>query len=159
MDYLAQDTSADSSASAQAASTQFGIQGRNKNAHENVYQAHMIQTLKILIRQSSKQYLKLILNKLRNYMSGNIYNTRAGRILASMCSCLVQSGIKTEAFELLFDDVYDNLSKIKDQQVARNFKADERGDIESMWNLQIFAELMKAPGTVSLAWLDSISSK
>jgi proteasome activator subunit 4 len=63
VDYLASDNSGESSASAAAASNQFSINGRHKNAHENIYQAHLMQTLRIIVRQSSNAYLKLILNK------------------------------------------------------------------------------------------------
>lgn len=56
MDILASDISADSSASAAAASNQFGI---SKSNNENIYQAQLIQTLRVLVRQSSKDILKV----------------------------------------------------------------------------------------------------
>jgi hypothetical protein len=55
---LAQDTSAESSASAAAASNQFAL-CKSKNIEENVYQIQLINTIKILIRQSSKTILKV----------------------------------------------------------------------------------------------------
>ena len=157
VEYLASDTSADCSASAAAASNQFSINGRNKNAQENIYQAHMMQTLKIIIRQSSKQYLKLILNKMRNYLNSNIYNPRSGRILASVCACLVGSAIDSQSFEIFFSYCYDNLSKIKDNKTFEQLAHDERGDIEVIWNLQLFSELMKANGPVLLKHMDKIT--
>ena len=56
MDILASDISADSSASAAAASNQFSI---TKSNNENIYQAQLIQTLRVLVRQSSKGILKV----------------------------------------------------------------------------------------------------
>ena len=117
----------------------------------------MMQTLKIIIRQSSKQYLKLILNKMRNYLNSNIYNPRSGRILASVCACLVGSAIDSQSFEIFFTYCYDNLSKIKDNKTFEQLAHDERGDIEVIWNLQLFSELMKANGPVLLKHMDKIT--
>lgn len=59
VDILASDISADSSASAAAASNQFSI---SKSNNENIYQAQLIQTLRVLVRQSSKDILKVRIN-------------------------------------------------------------------------------------------------
>jgi hypothetical protein len=60
IDTLAQDTSAESSASAAAASNQFAL-SKSKNIEENVYQVQLINTIKVLFRQSSKSILKVFL--------------------------------------------------------------------------------------------------
>ena len=61
VDNLASDTSCESSASAAAASSYFAVNGRIKHTDENAYQAQIIQTIRVLIRQSSKSYLKVSL--------------------------------------------------------------------------------------------------
>ncbi len=58
IDNLASDTSAESSASAAAASNQFALT-KSKNLDENVYQIQLINTIKVLIRQSSKPIFKV----------------------------------------------------------------------------------------------------
>ena len=91
VEYLASDHSSDSSASAAAASTQFSLNNRNKSTNENYYQAHMINTMRVLISQSSDALLTLMLNKMRNYIASNTYNQRPGRILAHICGYLTLS--------------------------------------------------------------------
>jgi hypothetical protein len=59
VDILASDISADSSASAAAASNQFSISSKGKHLDENVYQAQLIQTLRVIVRQSSKDIIKV----------------------------------------------------------------------------------------------------
>jgi proteasome activator subunit 4 len=157
IDNVASDTSSDSSASAAAASSYFAVNGRVKNTDENAYQAHMIQTIRVLIRQSSKPFLKLILNKLKNFIDGNNYNIRSGRIVASICGFLAASGYGRESFETLFNYVYENLSKFKESKSYEQFLKDERGDIEVTWNLQLLAELMKANGLILVEHINRIT--
>ena len=157
IDNLASDTSSDSSASAAAASTYFAVNGRVKNTDENAYQAQMIQTIRVLIRQSSKPILKLILNKFKNSINGNTYNVRSGRIVASICGFLAVSGIGRECFETFFNYLYDNLSKLRESKNYEQFLKDERGDIEVAWNLQLLAELMKANGLILVDHIQRIN--
>ena len=141
VDTLASDTSAESSASAAAASNHVALT-KSKNLDENVYQIQLISTVKVLFRQSSKQILRVITNKLKNQINGNSFNARAGRILANMCSLLVwNKNSGSYAFEIFFNYVYENLSKIKESKNYEQILRDERGDIEVSWNLQLLAEV------------------
>lgn len=122
IDQLASDISSESSASAAAASKQFSISGGNKNADENYYQAHIIHTSKVLIRQSSKQILKLIFNKISNYINGNNFIARAGRILSSICGYLCTApNFSQYAFDSFFKDVYESLRNFKEEKNCKNF--------------------------------------
>ena len=158
IDTLAQDTSAESSASAAAASNQFAL-AKSKNLDESVYQIQLINTIKILIRQSSKPILKIILNKIGNYINGNSFNARSGRILANICGLLAwNKNTGQQAFDQFFNYVYDNLSKIKDSTSHyENVLKDERGDIDISWNLQLLAELTKSNGQILVANIDKIN--
>jgi proteasome activator subunit 4 len=133
IDNLSSDAVNESSATAAHASTQYTI-GNNKNM-DDISQVYLLQVLKVLIRQSSKEILKLILSKVRNYISGNSYNIRSGRILASLCYYLASTvsyyfkilklysnnffktkGIGESAFSLFFEYVYENLKKFKESK-------------------------------------------
>ena len=59
MDHLANDTSAESSAS--AAQAAYSLNNHDVT-EENVTQVHVIQMLKVLVTQSSKKILKVCLN-------------------------------------------------------------------------------------------------
>ncbi|CAF0770306.1 unnamed protein product [Brachionus calyciflorus] len=148
-DQLASDTSAESSASAAAASKSFTYSSRNKNNDDNYYQAHMIHTIKILIRQSSKDILKIIFNKIRNYINSNNFNARSGRILSATCGYLAcTNNFGDFAFESFFNQVYENLSRFKEGKNYELFLKDERGDIEVEWNLQLLTELSRVNGVI-----------
>lgn len=123
IDQLASDISSESSASAAAASKHFSVSNSNKNADENYYQAHIIHTSKVLIRQSSKQILKLILNKISNYINGNNFIARAGRILSSICGylCTAQN-FGQFAFENFFTEVYESLRNFKEGKNCKKFQ-------------------------------------
>jgi hypothetical protein len=101
--------------------------------------------------------LKLILNKVRNYIDGNTFNVRAGRIVASLCFSLTSSNkFGKVAFGIFFDYVYQNLSKIKSTKHYDDFLTTERGDIEVTWNLQLFAELMNTNGEILSSYMKRI---
>lgn len=85
---------------------------------ENVIQSHLLQMLKTLASQSSKKILKLIVKKLQAFMRDKSFNFRAGSILASFCSYLVNS-IYSEAFDVFFNNLYDTLREFKDSQQCR----------------------------------------
>jgi proteasome activator subunit 4 len=153
---LASDTSSESSASATAASTQFAI--KNKGSDENAYQAYILQTVRILTRQSSKNFLKLILNKIKNFINGNSYNIRTGRILASICGSLARSGLGHEAFETFLNYVYENLSKLKLSSSYEQTLRNERGDLEVTWNFQLLSELLKCDGTIIVNHMERIGN-
>lgn len=100
------------------------------------------------MKQSSKQILKIILNKVKAYMNGSTFNMRAGRIVSGICAWLSLSGIDNLAFCTFIDYVYENLNKIRLGKNYESILENERGDIEVSWNLQLLSELTKAPGPV-----------
>ena len=126
---------------------------------ENAYLTNMMYTIRVLIRQSSRPILKLILGKFKNYISGHSYNVKSGKVVASMCGCLSSStqGYAAICFDTLFDLVYENLRRLKENKNYELFLRNERGDIEIQWNLELLAGLMKANGAILVAHVDRIS--
>ena len=79
---------------------------------------------------------------MRDYINSNSFNARAGRILANICGLLAWTkDVGRYAFDMFFNFVYDNLSKIKYSKQYEQTLKDERGDIEIAWNLQLLAEV------------------
>jgi proteasome activator subunit 4 len=126
---------------------------------ENAYLTNMMYTIRVLIRQSSRPILKLILNKFKNYISGNNYNVKSGKVVASMCGCLASStqGYARTCFVTLFDLVYENLRRIKETKSYEVFLTNERGDIEIQWNLELLSGLMKANGLIIADHIDRVT--
>jgi proteasome activator subunit 4 len=124
----------------------------NSNADdENTYLTNMMYTIRVLIRQSSRSILKLILNKFKNHISSNNYSVNSGKVISSMCGCLASTtmGYARTCFETLFDIVYENLKRLKARSKAyETFLKNDRGDIEIQWNLELLAGLMKANGLI-----------
>ena len=119
---------------------------------------HIINSIKILVRQSSKDILKLIIKKTQLYLAGSTFNARAGRILCSLITYLTFTDYGKEAFDIFFKYVYENLSKIRNNaKHYEQFISDERGDIEVTWNLQLFAELMKTDGSILAENMEKIN--
>lgn len=87
---------------------------------ENYNQSHVIQTLKVLVYQSSRKILKLMIKRLTSLFKERHFNTKAGDILSSFCGYLVKSGYGREAFEIFFNHVYDNLTKYKDTKECKH---------------------------------------
>lgn len=90
VDHLANDTSSESSASASQAAYSLN---NHDVTEENVTQVHVIQMLKVLVTQSSKKILKLIVRKLKEFMQDKNFDNRSGDIIASVCGFLVVSVI------------------------------------------------------------------
>ena len=147
IDNLTSDLQNEISSASANSHNQFYSTSRNKD-QEDITQVYMIQTIKILVKQSSKQILKIILNKVKVYISGNTFNIRAGRIVSAICAWLSLSGIDNSAFGTFIDYVHDNLSEIRHSKNYESMLENERGDIEVSWNLQLLSELTKAPGPV-----------
>ena len=86
---MASDTSSDSSESAaEAADHAQSLQNVNL---ENVTQVHLMQMLKVVVRQSSKEFLQMIANKLKDFMRGKSFDNRSGLIVANFCGFIVMS--------------------------------------------------------------------
>lgn len=94
---------------------------------------------------------------MKNYINGNNYNARAGRILASICGFLsMPENFASHAFETFFTLVYENLFRFKESKNYSHFLTDERGDIEVSWHLQLLAELTKTDGLTLLPHMSKI---
>jgi len=126
-----------------ASATQFYKHSKNS---EDLPNSYLIQTIRTIIRQSSKEILKIILNKVDKYIRGNTFNVRAGRIVSSICGNLSTSGIKEQALSTFLDYIHENLSKIKNSNNYEAILQNERGDIEISWNMQLLSELTKING-------------
>lgn len=123
----------------------------NSNADdENTYLTNMMYTIRVLIRQSSRSILKLILNKFKNHISSNNYSVNSGKVISSMCGCLASTtmGYARTCFETLFNIVYENLKRLKGRKSYETFLKNDRGDIEIQWNLELLSGLMKANGLI-----------
>lgn len=118
---------------------------RSKDA-DDIGQSSLIHSIKILIRQSSRQILKVILTKVKKYINGTTFNVRAGRIVAAICGYLSLSGVYDIALGTFIDYAYENLNSIRLSKNYESILANERGDIEVSWNFQLLSELTKANG-------------
>ena len=111
------DISSESSAAAAAAQTNISA----TKGSEDASLASVLNVMRALIRQSSKPILKLILHKVKNFMTGNRFNLRAGKLLAGVCLFLAESDIKEIAFETFMNYFYDNLRQISQSANCKKF--------------------------------------
>jgi hypothetical protein len=42
-------------------------------------------TINAIIQQSSLTFIKMIISKMKNYMSGNVFNMKAGKVISCVC--------------------------------------------------------------------------
>ncbi len=113
-------------------------------------------TVNAIVQQSSLSLIKTMINKMKNYIYGNVYNLKAGKVIASVCRELVKSSCGPLAFKTFFLPVYENLKRIRENSNFESVLTNERGDIELAWNLHLFSELVKADGTILLDYTSQV---
>lgn len=126
------------------------------NVDDNIIEIGLSSTMNSLAQQSSDEYLKLMISKISNYMNGNVYNAKAGKLVMSVCRSLVKSARGDHAFKTFFTPLYGNLKRIRDSSNYATMLKNERGDIEISWNIQLFQELLRADGTILLNYIEQI---
>ena len=74
-------------------SSDLASQGAQTNTitEENYSHSHVLQTLKVLVYQSSKKILQTIIKRLIERFKHSSFNARAGKILSIFCGYLVKS--------------------------------------------------------------------
>ena len=55
-----------------------------------------------------------MISKVSNYINGNMYNLKAGKLVATLCKCLVKSSCAELAFKAFFNPLYETMARIRE---------------------------------------------
>jgi hypothetical protein len=57
-----------------------------------------------------------MISKISNYINGNMYNQKAGKLVSTLCKSLVKSACGELAFKTFFIPLYETLKRVRESK-------------------------------------------